>query len=179
MGTNCINGIPTASYMPHTQVIRQSGRGLCWGATRRGIAGATHCDANGPVCVNTSTHSLPLLPLCILLSSIAVDCPCLENPIARHTQSCRRTDPQQSNHRKTRAQHHQKPRSRSPSARRHVGPSLLREKPQEPDLFKSPVDLNLDIAPNSIVGLIFSNTVPERASWKLSIAKPAIALGEG
>ena len=113
MGTNCINGIPTASYMPHTQVIRQSGRGLCWGATRRGIAGATHCDANGPVCVNTSTHSLPLLPLCILLSSIAVDCPCLENPIARHTQSCRRTDPQQSNHRKTRAQHHQKPRSRS------------------------------------------------------------------
>jgi hypothetical protein len=66
-GTSCINGIPTAAYMPHTQVIRQSGRGLCWGATRRGIAGATHCDANGPVCISTSAHSLPL-PLCILSS---------------------------------------------------------------------------------------------------------------
>jgi hypothetical protein len=64
--------------MPHTQVIRQSGRGLCWGATRRGIAGATHCDANGGV----RKHVGPFVCryLHILFLFIAVDCPCLENP---------------------------------------------------------------------------------------------------
>jgi hypothetical protein len=46
---------------------------------------------------------------------------------------------------------------RNPTPPRLIGPSLLREKSRDSDLLKSPVALNLDIAPNKIVGLIFSN----------------------
>ena len=48
--------------MAALSVTRQSRRLLFWGATRRGIAGATHCDANGS----------------LLLGVITVDCPSLE-----------------------------------------------------------------------------------------------------
>ena len=33
-------GIPRRPMMAHSPMIRRSGGGLCWGATRRGIAGA-------------------------------------------------------------------------------------------------------------------------------------------
>jgi hypothetical protein len=42
--------------------------------------------------------------------------------------------------------------------RRRTGPSLRHEKSKDSDLFKSPVDLNLGITPNSVVGLTFSSS---------------------
>jgi hypothetical protein len=46
----------------------------------------------------------------------------------------------------------------APSARRRIGSSLLLEKSPDSDLLKSPIDLNLDVAPNRIVRLIFSSS---------------------
>src|SRR4030095_382806 len=50
---------------------------------------------------------------------------------------------------------HQRPPTpkRNPTPSRHIGPLLLHENSQDSDLLKSAVELDLDIAPNSIVGV--------------------------
>ena len=51
-------GIPQRPMMAHSPMIRRSGGGLCWGATRRGIAGANSLQCRSGRCA----PGMPALP---------------------------------------------------------------------------------------------------------------------